>query len=166
MRLDPVKGVEKVFPAAERLSSIVEVTALAWGPLTDEYRSRYGKFVHFIEPVAHDKIGHLLEQFDLVVGQMEQGVLGLSEIESMAAGKPLISGIDRSMYPVDKPPVVFADSPELLIEQLQVLQGDARRLANLAYEGREWVRRNHGYEHHLQLLESAYFGRTGVAQAA
>src|SRR6266566_7216992 len=33
MRLDPVKGAEKVFPAAERLSEMVELTALAWGPL-------------------------------------------------------------------------------------------------------------------------------------
>jgi glycosyltransferase involved in cell wall biosynthesis len=166
MRLDPVKGVEKVFPAVERLSSMVEVTALAWGPLTEQYVSRYGSFVNFVEPVPHAQIGPFLEQFDLVVGQMEQGVLGLSEIESMAAGKPLISGIDRSMYPVDKPPVVFADTPELLIEQIQVLKDDTRRLANLAYEGREWVRRNHGYERHLQLLESAYLGRNGVAQAA
>jgi glycosyltransferase involved in cell wall biosynthesis len=165
MRLDPVKGVEKVFPAVERLSAMVDVTALAWGPLTDEYVSRYGTFVQFVEPVPHDQIGPFLEQFDLVVGQMEQGALGLSEVESMAAGKPLISGIDRSMYPVDKPPVVFADNPDLLIEQIQVLKHDSRRLANLAHEGREWVRRNHGYERHLELLESAYFGSRSRASA-
>ena len=35
---------------------------------------------------------------------------------------------------------------------------DAKRLANLSREGREWVSRNHGYERHLHILESAYFG--------
>jgi glycosyltransferase involved in cell wall biosynthesis len=159
MRLDPVKGVEKVFPAVDRLSSMVELTAVGWGPLTEEYRTRYGTFVRFVEPVPHDRIGAFLEQFDLVIGQMEQGALGLSEIEAMAAGRPVISGIDRSLYyPGDKPPVVFSGDPDQLVDQVEVLKDDAKRLANLSREGREWVRRNHGYERHLELLESAYFG--------
>jgi len=158
-RLDPVKGVEKVFPAAERLSEMVELTALAWGPLAEEYRERYGRFVRFVEPVPHHQVGQFLEQFDLVVGQMEQGALGLSEIEAMAVGRPLITGIDRSLYYAgDKPPVVFSGNPDQLIEQIEALHGDAKRLANLSREGREWVRRNHGHERHLELLERAYFG--------
>jgi len=160
VRLAPVKGVEKVFPAAERLSEMaVELTALAWGPLAEEYRARYGRFVRFVDPVPHDQVGQFLEQFDLVVGQMEQGALGLSEIEAMAAGRPLITGIDRSLYyPGDKPPVVFSDSADQPVEQVEALHEDAKRLANLSREGREWVRRNHGHERHLELLERAYFG--------
>jgi len=159
MRLDPVKGVEKVFPAVERLSSMLRLTALAWGPLADEYRERYGKFVRFVEPVPHDRVGGFLEQFDLVIGQMEQGALGLSEIEAMAAGRPLITGIDRSLYyPGDKPPVVSSTNPDELVAQVETLHDDAKRLANLSREGREWVSRNHGYERHLHILESAYFG--------
>ena len=160
MRLDPVKGVEKVFPAAERLVAMgVELTALAWGPLTEEYRARYGHLVRFVEPVPHERIGAFLEDFDLVVGQMEQGALGLSEVEAMAAGRPLITGIDRSLYYAgDKPPVVSSGNPEELVDQIEVLREDAKRLANLSREGREWVRRNHGYERHLELLEQAYFG--------
>jgi glycosyltransferase involved in cell wall biosynthesis len=159
MRLDPVKGVERVFPAVERLASMgIEVTALKWGPLTSDYTSRYGDFVQFVDPVAHDRIGEFLSEFDLVVGQMEQGALGLSELEAMAAGRPLISGIDRDLYPGDKPPVVSSYSPDELVEQVERLMGDSRRLENLSREGRAWVRRNHGYERHLQLLESAYFG--------
>ena len=162
-RLDPVKGVDRVFPAVEQLAGMVELTALAWGPLTPEYTRRYGEFVRFVEPVAHDRIGEFLKQFDLVIGQMEQGALGLSEIEAMAAGKPLISGIDRHLYPGDKPPVVFAGDPDELVEQVTALKDDSRRLANLSHEGREWVRRNHGYERHLELLEEAYFGRRDTA---
>src|SRR5438128_1514822 len=54
MRLDPVKGVERVFPAVECLSKWADVTALAWGPLTDEYVRRYGDFMDFVDPVPHD----------------------------------------------------------------------------------------------------------------
>ena len=160
MRLDPVKGAEKVFPAAERLASMgIELTALAWGPLAAEYQERYGRFVRFVPPVPHDEVGSFLEGFDLVVGQMEQGALGLSEVEAMAAGRPLITGIDRSLYYAgDKPPVVSSRDADELVDQFEALRDDAKRLANLSREGREWVRRNHGYERHLELLESAYFG--------
>lgn len=159
MRLDPIKGAEKVFPAAERLAREVELTALAWGPLADEYCARYGGLVRFVDPVPHEMIGRFLQQFDLVIGQMEQGALGLSEIEAMAAGKPLVCGIDRSFYySKDKPPVVYSGDPDQLVEQIEALKDDSKRLANLSHEGREWVRRNHGYDRHLRLLEDAYFG--------
>jgi glycosyltransferase involved in cell wall biosynthesis len=160
MRLDPVKGVERAFPAVHRLASLgVEMTALKWGSLADEYVARYGDAVDFVEPVPHHRIGEFLSGFDLVVGQMEQGALGLSELEAMAAGRPLITGIDRRMYPGDKPPVVSARDPDELVEQVERLKDDSRRLENLSREGRAWVRRNHGYDAHLHLLESAYFGR-------
>ena len=89
---------------------------------------------------------------------MEQGALGLSELEAMAAGRPLISGIDRALYPGDKPPVVFSGNPDELVAQVERLREDSKRLANLSREGRQWVRRNHGPERHLELLEEAYFG--------
>jgi glycosyltransferase involved in cell wall biosynthesis len=167
MRLDPVKGVDRVFPAAERLAGMgLQLTAVRWGPLTDDFMARYGSFVDFVDPVAHDRIGDFLAGFDLVIGQMEQGALGLSELEAMAAGRPLISGIDRAMYPGDKPPVVSASGPDELVEQMMSLKVDSKRLANLSREGREWVRRNHGFGRHLQLLEASYFGGVGLRRVA
>jgi glycosyltransferase involved in cell wall biosynthesis len=159
MRLDPVKGVDRVFPAVEQLAAMgIELTALRWGPLTQEYVDRYSDAVHFVDPVPHDRVGSFLAGFDLVIGQMEQGALGLSELEAMAAGRPLISGIDRSMYPGDKPPVVSAYDADGLVDQIERLKDDSRRLENLFREGRAWVRRNNGFDRHLQLLEDAYFG--------
>lgn len=167
MRLDPVKGADRAFPVVERLAEMgIEVTALRWGSLAGEYVERYGRVVNFVDPIEHDRIGEFLGQFDLVVGQMEQGALGLSELEAMAAGKPLIVGIDRSLYPGDKPPVVSSHDPEELLEQVVRLKDDAKRLQNLSFEGRAWVRRNHGYQRHLELLEQAYFERGRIARAA
>lgn len=158
-RLDPVKGVEKLFPAVRGLAAAgIEVTAMSWGSMAGELVARYGDVVRFVPPVRHDEIGDFLQAFDLVVGQMEQGALGLSELEAMAAGRPLISGINRDLYPGDKPPVVSSYSAEELVEQVERLKDDSRRLENLSRDGRAWVSRNHGFERHLQLLESAYFG--------
>ncbi|TMB86514.1 MAG: glycosyltransferase family 4 protein [Chloroflexi bacterium] len=157
-RLAPVKGVDRIFPAADRLRGIVELTALEWGPLANEYAQRYGRLVRFVPPVPHGEVGALLSQFDLVIGQMSAGSLGLSELEAMAVGRPVITGIDWSLYPKDPPPVIAAADADGIVAAIEKLRHDEGELARLSRDGREWVRRNHGFERHLQLLEAAYFG--------
>ncbi len=157
-RLDPVKGVDRIFPAAERLRRSVELTALAWGPLAGEYLQRYGSQVRFVPPVPRGEVDPFLRRFDIVIGQMQQGSLGLSELEAMASGRPLITGIDWSYYPDDPPPVIEAANAEDVAAAVERLKDDEAELARLSRAGREWVRRNHGFARHLQLLEQAYFG--------
>jgi len=157
-RLDPVKGVEHIFPAAEALSGMAEVTALSWGPLSASYIKRYGRFVHFVPRVSHDEIGPFLQQFDLVIGQMRQGILSLMEIEALAAGRPLVTGVDWDLYREDPPPVTRASSPDEIVRAVRRLIGDEGELARLSREGRDWAVRNHSYAHHLKLLQAAYFG--------
>jgi glycosyltransferase involved in cell wall biosynthesis len=160
-RLAPVKGVDRIFPAAERLRRSVELTALDWGPLAAEYAERYRGLVQFARPVPHAQVGAFLTQFDLVIGQMHQGSLGLSELEAMAAGRPVITGIDWSLYPDDPPPVIAAANAEGIAAAVEKVKDDAKELARLSRDGRDWVRRNHGYPQHLRLLEEAYFGSAG-----
>lgn len=159
-RLDPVKGVDQIFPAAAELSKAVELTALDWGPLAREYVSRYGGSVRFVPPVPHADIGAFLQRFDLVIGQMHQGILSLMEIEALAAGRPLITAVDWTLYEDDRPPVVRASDPQELISAVEGLLSKPERLASLSREGRDWVRRNHSPALHLQVLEASYFGRS------
>jgi Glycosyltransferase len=89
---------------------------------------------------------------------MRQGSLGLSELEAMSAGRPVITGIDWNLYPEDPPPVIAAANADGIVAAVEKLKDDEGELARLSRDGREWVRRNHGYARHLQLLEAAYFG--------
>ena len=162
-RLDPVKGVDRIFPAVASLRQSVELTGLDWGPLAREYTQRYGQIVRFIRLVPHDEIAGLLAQFDVVIGQMHQGILSLSELEAMAAGRPVITGIDWSLYPEDPPPVIAATSASDIAAAVERLKDDADELARLSRDGREWVIRNHGFARHLELLEQAYFGSPASA---
>jgi len=157
-RIDPVKGVDVIFPAAATLSQRFDVTALDWGPLAREYVRRYSGSVKFVPRVPHDMIGPFLQRFDVVVGQMRQGILSLMEIEAMAAGRPLITGIDASLYADDPPPVIAAHDSDAIVAAVEKLRNDSVEIARLSKEGREWVCRNHGYAHHLEILEKAYFG--------
>lgn len=156
-RLDPIKGVDRIFPAVERLSEQVELTALDWGSLAGDYVQKYGRWVHFVRPVPHSGIGAFLSQFDVVIGQMRQGVLGLMEIEALAAGRPLIAAVDQSLYD-NPPPVISASGADGLVGAIERLKGAPDELAERSRQGREWASRNHGFGRHLQLLEAAYFG--------
>lgn len=157
-RLDPVKGVDRIFPAVERLSDTVEVTALEWGPLAKEYQRKYSAWVRFAKPIPHGDVGAFLQQFDVVIGQMRQGILSLMEIESLSAGRPLITDVDWSLYPDDPPPVIAASGGDAIVEAVERLRSNPEELARLSRAGREWAIRNHSYVHHFQLLERAYFG--------
>ena len=163
-RLDPVKGVDRIFPAVEELSRRAEVTALDWGSLAKDYVRRYRKWVRFVKPVPHAEVGDFLRQFDVIIGQMHQGILSLMEIETLSAGRPLVTAVDRSLYPDDPPPVVEASGPDDIVAAIERLRGAPKELARLSREGREWADRNHSYAHHLKLLETAYFGSSPKVQ--
>lgn len=157
-RIDPVKGVDRIFPAVEALSATVDVSALDWGPLASKYAKRYGDHVKFVPTVPHERIGTFLQQFDVAIGQMRQGILSLMEVEAMVSGRPLITGVDPELYRGDPPPVVRATGPEEIVEAVGRLRAlSAAELATLSREGREWALRNHSYAHHLELLEETYF---------
>ena len=89
---------------------------------------------------------------------MRQGILSLMEIEALAAGRPLVTGVNWDLYRDDPPPVVHATTAREIVDGVQRLKADPPELGRLSREGREWAVRNHSYAHHLQLLESAYFG--------
>lgn len=163
-RLDPVKGVEQIFPAVEALARLMDVTALDWGPLAPGYFKRYGRHVRFVPRVPHEEIGPFLQQFDVVIGQMRQGILSLMEIEALAAGRPLVTAVNWDLYREDPPPVVHAATPGEIVSAVESMSADHSELARLSREGREWAVRNHSYARHLQLLEATYFSN-GRARA-
>ena len=165
-RLDPVKGVDRIFPSVERLSESAEVTAFDWGPLAREYVRRYSRWVRFVKPVPHEDIGLFLGQCDVVIGQMRQGILSLMEIEALATGRPLVTAVDWSLYEEDRPPVVAASGGNEIVSAIEDLRAHPDRLGELSRKGRDWAFRNHSYAHHLELLQAAYFGTRGQAKVA
>jgi len=162
MRLDPVKGSDAVFAVADELSRLVEVAAVDWGPLAGAYRQAYGASVRFLERVPPERIPELLAGFDAVIGQMELGVPGLSELEAMAAGRAVLMRLEPSLFPSDPPPVVNVAGGRELVAAIERLRNEPDELARLSAAGREWVRRNHSRDAHVEALKAAYREAAGV----
>ncbi len=161
-RLDPVKGVDIVYGAVDELASDTRLTGLDWGPLRSRYVPLYQGRVTFVTPVPRDRIPDFLSRFDVIVGQMNQGTVGLAEVEALAAGCPVVTGIDRSLYPDDPPPVTPAGSPAAIVGAVRGLLDDPLRARAARDAGRAWVDRHHGYANHVARLEREF----GVSQEA
>jgi glycosyltransferase involved in cell wall biosynthesis len=162
-RLERVKGVEIIFEGIEQIVAEVDVTTINWGPWADQYRRRFHHIVDFIEPVEHRDIPSMLAGFDVVIGQMRQGILGLSELEAMAAGRPVLTNLNAALYHDDPPPVVHVGSAADIVTALRDLSSKPRYVEDLTQLARAWVERNHGPAIHQALLLNAYAAVLGAS---
>lgn len=158
MRLLEVKGPEVAFAGAAEVAEMFSLTAIDAGPLASELKQRYGDRVDFIAPVAHDEIPALLGRHQAVIGQMRQGVPGLSELEAMAAGRVVLMALDARLYPTSPPPVVSVRSAPEIAQRLRELHDDEAGIGRLSKAGRAWVEANHSLHAHAEALIRAYEG--------
>lgn len=158
MRLLEVKGPEAAFAAAAELAGDFSLTAIDDGPLAAAMRRRYGDRVEFITPVAHEAIPGLLARHQAVIGQMRQGVPGLSELEAMAAGRVVLMALDSRLFPDDPPPVVNTRSASEITERLRELRDATAELGRLSGAARDWVEVHHSLRAHAETLIRAYEG--------
>jgi glycosyltransferase involved in cell wall biosynthesis len=156
MRLAPVKGPERAFAVVPELANIVSLTAIDAGPLAAGYKRRYADRVRFISPVTHGDVPALLARFDAVIGQMEQGVPGLSELEAIAAGRIVLMSIDESLYAGATPPVVNVTAGHDLVARLRELQHDTAELHRTSSAGRAWMESHHSLQAHAKALIGRY----------
>jgi len=156
VRLAPIKGADTIFKVADQLTPLVSVAAVSSGPLAEAYRHSYGDRVRFLKAVSHDKVPDLLARFDAVIGQMGQGVPGLSELEAMAAGRVVLMRLDTGLFSGDAPPVVNVSNGSDIVAAIRQLQGDPAAVTRLSRTGREWVERHHGLDAHVRALVAAY----------
>jgi len=89
-RIDNEKGADKIFQAVKKIKekhSEVEIAAFAWGRHLDTYKDAK---VTFIARVEYAKMPTIINSFDIVIGQIELGSMGMSELETMACAKPVM----------------------------------------------------------------------------
>jgi glycosyltransferase involved in cell wall biosynthesis len=100
-------------------------------------------------------MSELINSFDIILGQFAIGSLGVSELESMACGKPVVSYVDQAMYSQwygDPPPVLSAREVDAVTESVISLIERKILREEMGKQGREWVLRHH---HYLEVASQA-----------
>jgi glycosyltransferase involved in cell wall biosynthesis len=155
-RLEEIKGVGEIFANAREIGSEVHLAALDWGPGAASYRERDGQFVEFLPAVAHDEVPSLLDGFDIVIGQMHLGVPGLCELEAMARCRPVIMRLEKSLYPMEPPPVVHVETGADIAAAVRMLRDSPETARRIGVAGQEWVKRHHSPDQTLAALKHTY----------
>lgn len=158
LRLDAGKGAADALKgAAHFASSDVEVVALKWGERAGALEREYSGRVTFVPKVPRDEVPGLLAEADIVVGQLRSGALGLSELEALASGAPLVARFDFPNAYTSAPPVHRAETAADVVGCLGILlDRDRDSLRVLGRAGRRWVAEEHGIAAVASKLESLY----------
>jgi glycosyltransferase involved in cell wall biosynthesis len=143
---DPIKrpdiAITGVQPILEQYPE-VELTVINIGSLRQQY---YGlKNTQFISPVSHDGMADLINACDIVVGQLGIGSLGMSELESLSCGKPIICHFTHDSWYSYSPAILSANTAQEVNHHLQALIKQPQVWQSMGEINRNWVEKFHGY---------------------
>lgn len=118
--------------------------------------------LELLERVSNDRVRAVLAECDVLAEQFVNGY-GLSAIEGMALGKPVLSNLSDDHYyeflreacGLDECPIV-STRPEEIEQTLRELAGDRERCQRLGEAGRAFVLRFHSFEAVGEMWERVY----------
>jgi glycosyltransferase involved in cell wall biosynthesis len=135
-----------------KLLNNIKFDVVFFGPHREYYREKYSQDnVSFIPPIEHNQIPSLLAKYPLVIGQFS-GALGMTELEAMSCGKPVISKWQFDSFYPEPAPVLSASSPEEVAELVKEHFDDML----LGQKSRNWIKQNHGIDVVTKKLISVY----------
>lgn len=157
-RLNKVKGIDTVFEAFKELKKVhpeIGIYSMGTGLEADHWRS--SPYVDgFFENIEHDKMPEFINQFDIIIGQMASGAMGVSELEAMACGKPVIVNFKyRGVYGKE-PPVLYAETSQDIVKWLLKLRDNRPAISSLGQAARQWIILFHDTQRVITKLKSIY----------
>ncbi len=158
-RLDLNKGCDVAMEGIARFAQRhpeVYVKLLDWGSETKKYKQLYSGCFEFVPPVALESVHHLIWSADVIVGQFFLGALGLSELQAMSCGKPVIASFRyEEAYPTP-PPLCQARNAQEVDDQLEHLFQRPEAATELGLQARKWIMSYHSRQILAAKLETLY----------
>ena len=139
------KGADIAFPAFEKIKSIyndkVNIVCINFGKEKEKY-NKYS-FVRCVEKIKHENINDFLNEFDIIIGQLKVGAIGVSELEVMGLGIPLISNFKYNDFYQEECPLISCGSSEEVINAIQELFTNEKFRLDTSRKQFEWVCKYH-----------------------
>ncbi|MBE6058623.1 MAG: glycosyltransferase [Clostridium sulfidigenes] len=155
-RLDETKGADKIFKIVDYFSNKdikIKFTALKWGSDYSKYEVKY-RFVNYIDFIEYDKLPIELNTFDLIIGQLSYGVVGVSELQALACGIPTITYFNYNSIYSDEMPVLNIENEKEGIDIIIKIYNKKLKI-NSSYSV-SWINNNHSYLRVAEKLIECY----------
>lgn len=145
-RWDATKGGTSLVDAAAELTrNGVEVHGLNWGELAANARTA-GVFLHPVMPRM--EFLRFMSTGALIVGQHSFGVPGMTELQAMTIGRPMVMQAPRVP--------VIQSTPETIVEHVLDSLADPDGAESIGREGQLWAIAHHSPEAAIAALEGIY----------
>lgn len=154
-QLTELKGAPRLveFASALRLARPeVEIVAFSGGEFD---RAAQGAGVRMLAPADRVGVRNALLAADIVVGQQHLGVLGLSELEAMSCGRPVIAALHQEFRVAGVPVVTSASTHQMVDDCVALLESPDER-QKLGSLGRRFVLEHHSHRMVAGQLASIY----------
>lgn len=115
-----------------------------WGPDAKRAKKESAgiKGLEFRKPIGREDLLGLYAAADVVIDQFKLKALGLTSLEGMASGKPVVVCANRELHRRtygEEPPVLDACSWEEILEAMQ----NEKKWAATGKKAREWIKKYH-----------------------
>lgn len=148
-KLDKSKGIDVIQTALkdiQELTDITQITYFNFGNLDDTLNLPCGGKFNPIGRVPYSEMVDLISSHDMIIGQVELGAIGMSELESMYLGKPTIANFTYHHFYDTPCPVVQAEtSDEISTAVMKLLKND-QYYFSVSSHSQEWVANYHSIE--------------------
>lgn len=154
-RWDAVKGLEEQIALAQeihRWRPDVELVGVDWGTGTEDARSAG---VRLVAKLPAERFRALLESADVVIGQLASGALGVTDLEAMAIGRPLVARFTQRAAYGSEPQLWNTEDASALACVEEILGASTSWGSRLA-AARAWTLDHHGAQRFVHALLPLY----------
>ncbi|WP_207893644.1 glycosyltransferase family 4 protein [Tepidibacillus fermentans] len=159
-KLDPTKGIEIAIETINQLAarSDIEFTMFNFGVDHIKYLNllQNREKIKFIDKVPYSEIPKLISEHDIVIGQLKLGAIGMSELEALAVGRPVICKFDYDGFYDEISPFIKVNNSEKLLEAITYLADNPDIRKEIGVQSRIWVEKNHDYKKVFEKLYNDY----------
>ncbi|WP_374187740.1 glycosyltransferase family 4 protein (plasmid) [Priestia aryabhattai] len=102
------------------------------------------KFIPPQNKIPYEKMQKIYKHADIIVDQLREGVFGVTSLEGMAQGKPVICHIREDLvqtFPSDLP--IFNANPDTIYSALEKLITSPELRFELGVKGRKYIEKHH-----------------------
>jgi glycosyltransferase involved in cell wall biosynthesis len=153
--LNANKGVENILEACQRLIIArpgIRITALAGGEQTKVFDDMAQVTLVAYQP--RPKLPALVGRHRVIIGQAHNGAIGMTELEAMACGRPVVSHFVYDDAYDEPPPLMRAHSGEEITTAVLELLDDEAGARERGCASRAWIERNHDVREIAERVES------------